>query len=194
MRPARSILICVIALAACGGPADRHVAVIGDSITSLSTAAIHEGLDPAYRVDVMGKFGARTDETMNEVNVLAATNPSQVVINLGTNDALQREPADQSIAILDEIVALFARAACIHLVTINEGITEQGESRTAEATALNQRIAELADRVDHVDVIDWHQMVRDHGGAAAVTSDSVHPNPAGQALLVESYRAALDDC
>ena len=187
-------LLGTVAMSGCGGPANHHVALVGDSITSLATAALHSRLDPTYQVDVMGKFGARTDQTMNEVNVIASTMPAQAVINLGTNDVLQRDGADQSIAILEEIVKLFASADCIHLVTINEGLTQGGETRTPEAQALNERIRQLADRTDHVDIIDWNRIVVDHGGPAAVTTDSVHPNDAGQALLVDAYASALADC
>lgn len=188
------VSVCALLVSGCGGPANNHVALVGDSITSLATASLHARLDPVYRVDVMGKFGARTDETINEVNVIATTKPAQVVINLGTNDVLQRVGVDQSVAMLDEIVALFAGADCIHLVTVNEGLTERGETRAPEAQALNQRLRELTDRVDHVDIIDWNRLVTDHGGAGAVTTDTVHPNDVGQSLLVDAYASALGAC
>src|SRR4051794_5044106 len=89
-RLAVPLVILALVGAACGSPSGPKVGIIGDSITDLSQSALHGALDPRYDVELVGKFGARADEVVPEAKVIAASHPREAIINLGTNDALQR--------------------------------------------------------------------------------------------------------
>ena len=51
---------------------------------------------------------------------------------------------------------------------------------------------------EHLDVIDWSGAIEADlkaGSPTGVrTSDTIHPNAAGQTTLAQLYRVALDDC
>ena len=191
---AGATLLLVTSAASCGRSHKGPVAVLGDSITALSNDTLHATLDGHYTISVIGKFGARTDEALDEATLLARADPEQAIINLGTNDAIQDVPAERTGANLDKLVATFRGATCIGLVTIDEQMTAFGVSHRASAAAVNAQIRRIADAVDTVSVIDWTQLVAGHGGVAAMTTDGVHPNPTGMQVLADAYLDALNDC
>ncbi len=127
--------------ASCGGSSGGTVGLIGDSITELSSAPLHQALDPIYQVELVGKFGARSDQILPEAKVIAASKPLQVIINIGTNDAIQQVPAAQTRANIEAIVAELAGVRCVFLVEINEAITAEGVPRSNEAIAITRSYA-----------------------------------------------------
>ena len=193
------LLSVVIASARAGaacGTSGPKVALIGDSITGLSRERLSAGLGDEYTVEVMGKFGARSDEIIAEVKVIAASHPSAAVINIGTNDALQRVPAEQTKASVQEILDLLDDVGCRYLVEINNGITDllTGDSRADEARAINAELDALARENPGVKVVEWNAAIAEHGGVSAVMYDTVHLSEKGQSLLAETYQEALSNC
>jgi len=184
----------ILVIGGCSSASSDKIALIGDSITQLSDEQLHQALDGDYEVQIMGKFGARSDEVIKEVQLIAASKPSQVIINIGTNDATQQENPDTSQQVIQEIVDLFADADCITLISINEAITADGQPRTAEAQALNQRLTAIADAAENTSYLEWNEVIADNGGASAMTFDTVHLSPAGQTVMGETYHKALDGC
>ena len=65
------------------------VVFAGDSITVLATPAIHQLLDPGYDVDVLAVIGIRINQSLPALQSALRSHPDAVVVNLGTNDALQ---------------------------------------------------------------------------------------------------------
>src|SRR5207249_3580540 len=120
------------------------VGIIGDSITQLAAQPLHQALDPSYDVELVGQFGRRADELLPFAAVIAKSKPSQAIINLGTNDATEKWPIDRTRAALDQMVKMLAGAKCIHLVEVNEGITDNGAPRAAEAHAINEQLRQIA--------------------------------------------------
>ena len=188
-----SSLLLLLA-ASCSTSSGGKVGLIGDSITDLSQAPLHQALDATYEVELVGKFGARTDEVLPEVKVIAASMPSQAIINIGTNDAIQQVPLAQTRASIDEMVTAFAAAKCVFLVEINEAITAQGAPRTAEARAINEQLRDIADTVPNVRMLEWNNEIAANGGPTVITFDTVHLSTKGVVVLADAYRKALADC
>ena len=198
-RPPRlagaALLALVLVAAGCGGSSGDKVGLIGDSITDLTRKPLTDALGTNHTVEIVGKFGARSDQVIDDVKVIAASHPDAAIINIGTNDALQQVPPEQTAANIAKILDLLGDVGCRYLVQINEGITDKasGASRAAEAKALNAKITELADQKD-VRVIEWNRTIADHGGVGAVTFDTVHLSDRGIVLMADAYRTALEDC
>jgi hypothetical protein len=179
------------------GPTD-DVAIVGDSITEMSESTVHAELDPHYHVRIQGRGGYRVEEMEPYGIELAESKPEQVIINLGTNDVLTNWPSDKSTAALKRVLADFAGARCIHVVTINEAILSTSSPGVdARAFVFNFGLRQLA-ADERLDVIDWAKAVKDDLAAGSpdgpLTSDSVHPNATGQKLLATLYHRALDAC
>ena len=174
------------------------VAIVGDSITEMSDRTVHQVLDPQFHVRIRGRGGYRVEEMEPYAIELATSNPEQVVINLGTNDVLKNWPLDKSVSALDRMVKEFSGARCIHLVTINQWITNEADPGVrARAIVFNFAVRKIA-ADQHLDVIDWNAAIEADLKAGsprgALTSDTIHPNATGQTALAQLYRAALDDC
>lgn len=174
-----------------------RVLLFGDSITVWGekplTAAMRWRDDPT----VVGFPGWRIDELVPPARSVAPDSRGFVILNVGTNDALQTWPLDQSEVALREMVDVFASARCVALVTVNEGIFHPPTDVAANARALNEVIRKVALERGLV-VIDWSAFLRDYNlGPRAdgdLTYDLVHPNPAGYAKMAEFYHDSLARC
>lgn len=194
-RLAAIALLTPVLLAGCGGSSNGKVGLIGDSITDMSRQPLTQALGEEDKIEIVGKFGARSDQVIEDVKVIAASEPAQAIVNIGTNDAIQQVPPEQTAANIQQILDVLGAVGCRYLVEINEGITDQasGAARSAEAAALNEQIARLADEND-VGVIEWNAVIADNGGNGEITYDTVHLSDKGVVLMAEAYRSALDDC
>ena len=87
----RWLLAFAIVLLSGGGPGASKPTVVfdGDSITVLATPAIHQLLDPSYDVNVLAVIGIRINQSLPALQSALKLHPDAVVVNLGTNDALQ---------------------------------------------------------------------------------------------------------
>lgn len=170
------------------------VLLLGDSLTVLVSDDVKKAAPAGTDLEVSAEWGKRIDEEIDAARQLGGDDPRQVIVNLGTNNVLQRYDVTASASDLTTLLDAFDGSSCIHLVTVNEHINRMGEDFAAGAVALNQEIRTIAQRRTNVDVIDWNQIVVDHAADGIMSDDSVHPNAAGVALLAEAYAAAIDDC
>ena len=174
------------------------VTFLGDSITVISADDISATLARDYRPEFSAVLGIQTGQLLPAARTAAAADPDQVVIDLGTNDVLQKAPLDQAADHLEELVGLFPRSRCIHLVTVNTNMAAYGISYRARAEELNDSIRRLAASDPRIGVIDWNAAmsadVVAHPPSGSLTSDTIHPNDAGKAVLAGAIRTALDDC
>jgi lysophospholipase L1-like esterase len=175
-----------------------RVAIVGDSITEQGESALDRTLGDDWRLSIDGRSGATVAEQLPAARKLARSGPSQVVVNLGTNDVTRGDDLDRSADDLRELVAAFPEATCIHLVTINEGIESDGVPEAPRARELNRAIAALSASDPRIDVIDWSAVVAAYEAGdqadGPIVTDTIHPSPRGQLALALRYREALAAC
>jgi len=182
------VAIAAIADAATSNEGDKAL-ILGDSITAITGKDLAKDLEPAYDVTLRAKFGATVQEMMPYAKEAAAQNPDQVIIDLGSNDALKQVPIQETSAQLREMVGLYPKAECIHLVNINTKMMHGNQSRTKEAQAINKVIDDLAASDSRISIIDWDGKVSDD-----LVDDTVHPNKKGQEVLAQMMDDALGRC
>ena len=105
-------LLLVIVAVGCGTADEDKVGLIGDSITDLSREPLTQALGEDRVVEIVGKFGARSDQVIEDVKVIAASEPAAAIINIGTNDALQQVPAAQTAANIQQVLDLRGDDGC----------------------------------------------------------------------------------
>jgi lysophospholipase L1-like esterase len=219
--------------APCPPPADPGergaplVAFVGDSTTAL--AALPSDLAPEgaiaavfagdYDIRVEAQFGRTIGDMVDEVEAVvddAGGPPDVLVVNLGTNDALQG--STEWPAAFDELLSLVADHPCVLLVTVNETIDALVGPTSSTAASINARIAEAvtAPNLFHV---DWNEDYRPEGGFTPEAdhlysvyappealppelrathpmgmwvSDGVHQSPEGSVELATRIREVLD--
>lgn len=188
-------------LAGCADNKGDSVAVLGDSITTFDQADMQQQLGGDFKLTISGNFGKTVAEVMPEAEVVATRTYDQVIINLGTNDALGNGPTADSKQSLEKMISLFNSAKCIHLVNINENMVDQanGQSVSAAAKELNGAIDDLAKASKQISVIDWKSetagtLNNKKPPWSTLTKDSVHPTEEGNKQLNTMYADALNDC
>ena len=179
-------------------PAGDKVAVLGDSITFVTTGKIFEEFDDEYEVIGDAKLGARVQDMQPTADSLASQQPQQLIVDLGTNDVLLGTPIDQAGAALRDMIGKFGSAECIHVVNINTRMTSDGAPVEDAARAMNEQIEQIAAEDDRIDIIDWDGMVAgsvdDEHPAGTFTADTVHPSEEGQRALADAMGDALARC
>ena len=121
--------VVLIGVAGCGGVSGQKVGLIGDSITDLSRGPLQQALGSENHIEIVGKFGARSDQVLPDVNVIAASHPAAAIINIGTNDALQQVPPEQFAANVQRILDELKDVPCRYLVRDQRGDHRQGHRR-----------------------------------------------------------------
>ncbi len=179
-------------------PAGDTVAVLGDSITFVTTGKIFQEFDNEYKVIGDAKLGARVEDMQPTADSLAPQKPQQLIVDLGTNDVLLDTPIDQAGASLREMIGKFKDAKCIHVVNINTHMTSDGAPVPDAARAMNEQIDKIAADDHRIDVIDWDGMVGgsvdDQHPAGTFTADTVHPSEEGQRALADAMADSLARC
>jgi len=172
-------------------PVRRGVAVLGDSIAYQGDAAIRAAIGAsigaAEPLSVVGRSGYTISQLLPDAEAAALAHPASVVIELGTNDALQAVPGADSVVAYDSILALFPGADIV-AVTVS---TDFGDAACrTRAQAINDHI-----RASGVAVADWDGAVRSELAAGwphgAITVDFVHPSARGQRVLAALIAGAL---
>ncbi|WP_162599842.1 SGNH/GDSL hydrolase family protein [Nocardioides solisilvae] len=182
----------------------RTVAVIGDSITYNAHSALHQYLDPRFRVAVHGWPGATIADQQATANDLArrSLKPSIVVIHLGTNDA--NTPGDaasttlaKARADLDRMIATFPSASCFVLTTVNAQTLVAKINTWADQFNF-WALFDLQNKNSKVRLAHWNNAVKDYYAADApygpITTDTVHPNWLGSDLLAKKTLEAVSSC
>jgi hypothetical protein len=173
------------------------VGYLGDSITDQAREPLvaELGADPDL---IKAISGIKIEMMAGPAMELAAANPTQVVINLGTNNVLAGSQVDGEVAALRGLIDRFPNARCVHLVTINDRMYAPDRDVNAGSRALNDQLRALAAADSRLRIVDWAKIVEDYDAAGdpdgPVTTDTVHPAPAGQKLLLDAYRASIDSC
>jgi lysophospholipase L1-like esterase len=188
-------LLAALSTAACSdSPARPTVAVIGDSITFLSAAAIQAGLTAHHdHVLITGRIGYTAAQLAPDVADFARHNPQVVLFELGTNDVTQSPAGVTSAAAYEQTMAGYRRDfphACLIATTVG--------SHRPGATALNAMAAQINTwlKATFTQVVDWdaYEWANRQAGHVLVDGDFIHPNAAGQAALGALDQAAVTRC
>jgi lysophospholipase L1-like esterase len=179
-----------------GNPAGPTVAVIGDSITQLSTHEIHLALDATANPSVRGISLQRVGQMQPVADKYAVTSPDQVLIALGTNDAIQGYPSAQTQADLASMVSTFPGSSCVTVLTLNA--TTANAAFNTRAETLNTYIRSLPSTSPNVQVADWARVRAEYFYAGSPdgewTTDGLHLAPVGQAAFASLMASAVGAC
>jgi lysophospholipase L1-like esterase len=178
------------------------VAIVGDSITFVSTGAIRDELEPDYQTHVKSVLGAEVAKMEGASRRLAGLRPRQAVINLGTNDVLHGFDLADSMARYRSMVDSFAEAGvdCIHAVDLNTRMATRGGSGEERARQFNDFLEGLDDERADVVLVDWDGAVaesserrEDDPDQPRLLTDTVHPSAEGSRVLADLLRESLDE-
>ena len=164
-----------------GSAAGPTVAVLGNSITALSVEELPLALDDAYRSSSAGRSGRTIEELLPLGEQYAATGPSIVVVEAGSNDAGVPEAEWSGLSVLAaqaRMLETFPGARCIVWVNLTTHTTR--EPFDTHARGVNAGVAFWKERDPRVIVADWDGA---SAGRTDLLIDGVHPNHAGQRMF-----------
>lgn len=179
-----------------GGP---PVALVGDSIFAMSKSALSDKLRSDWDVRTEATPGITTVGQVGPAEQLATRRPAadQLVVELGTNDLVQGVPSGDSQAALDQIIAAYPQASCVHLVTVTERKRSGADAPVwTEAVAYNQALKARAGVDPRVRVVDWAAAVDAQDGPEGnpLLVDAVHPDADGRGVLAGLVHDSVQSC
>jgi len=185
------LLIIVAALARGSTPT---VPVVGDSITFFSGTDITAALANNYHADVHSGIGKRIDQLLPTLQAAVGHHPFAVIVNLGTNDALQAQTHPDWRSGFERMIAILAPVQCVVLTTISTLVHDSAAAPGA-ASDINDAIVVAAAAHPNLHVVDWNAAVHAPNGTNLLISDRIHPSTAGDLTLAALDRTTLDrDC
>lgn len=169
----------------------------GDSITVISTPAIHTLLDPSYNVEVLAVDGVRIDQSLPALLLALKSHPYAVVENLGTNDALQGGAHTDWRSSWGQLIHMTRATSCVVLTTVGVA-ADVIYGHKPIAARINADIKRLAARdPKKFRVADWNGFLngRPKGDwRTYVRADLIHPTAAGAVEIATLDKKALDQC
>lgn len=167
-----------------GNQAGPKVAVIGDSITNMSSDEFHRALDDEFAVSVDGRNSHTVAMMQESADEYARLEPDIVVINLGTNDSYAGGSLAMTAIGLMAMERKFPNS-CVILTTLSTGtLSPYMNSYHAQ---LNQGIR---NRWPSKRYIDWDAIVWDRG----TVFDTIHPTRWGSRRLAEMAEDQVRGC
>jgi len=197
VRAAVTIIVATaLAVSSCGGSTHPPVVtVVGDSITVFSAPGVEAELG-GYALYIRAVDGKRIDQMLPVVRAELARNPNAVVINLGTNDAIQARTHPDWMAGFNSLWDLVRARPCVVLVTVSTNADDLGGS--AVAADINDAIRQLSAQHRNVRIVDWNAAVHEDPSLLASRrppADHIHPySLRAWRWLGTHYRSALLSC
>jgi hypothetical protein len=193
------LLAFAVILFAGGSPGESKPSVVfdGDSITVLATPAIHQLLDPGYDVDVLAVIGIRINQSLPALESALKFHPDAVVVNLGTNDALQGGVNPNWVLGWDKLIRITRNTPCVVLTTVDPAA--DALNHRPIATKINAHIRVLAaQHPKRYKVVDWSRFLSRHSSIKGTYLRPepilIHPTPVGAVKLATLDRIALSKC
>ena len=205
-----TLLALTLALAGCGSdgpetrcrlPTDATVLAVGDSITrgygadgqgypeQLQSLLQSDSARSGIRVVNHGIDGERTDGLLARIDTeLAQNRPSVVLLTIGGNDLLRKQPEAQTRRNLQTIVDRIRAAGAWPIVFAVPKPTLVAAAGLASDHAM---YAELADGGDASVIED---VVGDILAREELRADAIHPNAQGYAQMAQAAFGALQRC
>jgi lysophospholipase L1-like esterase len=193
------LAVATVLFASSSSPGVSKPSVVfdGDSITVISTSAIHTLLDPSYNVEVLAVDGVRIDQSLSALLLALQSHPFAVVENLGTNDALSGGAHSNWMSSWDHLIQMTRTTSCVVLTTV--GVAADAiYGHKPIAARINADIKRLAARdPKKFKVADWNGFLtgRPKGDwRTYVRADLIHPTAAGAVEIAMLDKKALDQC
>jgi GDSL-like Lipase/Acylhydrolase family len=190
-----AIVGSALLLSGCGGSRGPVVAVVGDSITVVSAPGVEAELR-GYALYMRAVDGKRIDEMVPALRTEMQRNPKAVVVNLGTNDAMQAQTHPDWLTGFNSVWDLTRARSCVIFVTVSTNADYLGKSSVA--ADINHAIRQLAAKHHNVRVVDWNAAVHTDPSLLASRNppaDRIHPySSRGWRWLGNHYRSALLSC
>jgi lysophospholipase L1-like esterase len=183
-----------LALSACysGNMSGPRTGIVGDSITVGAAPDIEADIAPNYAYQVQATNGytiAQGEGELNTIETDPVGSPVDVLINLGTNDAVQQNANWQTD--WNNLIADAAPAGCVILTTLRPILDFYHVIPIAYD--INAEIADLVQSDPHVHELDWATFSDQN--PQDISPDAVHPNAQGQADYASMVAWALhQDC
>ncbi|HRE00431.1 MAG TPA: GDSL-type esterase/lipase family protein [Ilumatobacteraceae bacterium] len=171
----------------------NSVMVVGDSIsagsrqvldtvlTDMGFDEVHIDAEPSRRIQV-GKSKPTNGLAIVEF-VQGAQPPGIWVVELGTNDAGLYAEQDEYAELIDSVLDVIGDR--VDLVWVNIYRFDVVDACRSFNTALVERLSARGNAT----IVDWFSQCLDHAGD--LLSDGVHPNAAGQLVLADMIRQAI---
>lgn len=174
------------------------LAIVGDSITEQGQDIMRARFEDRWNLRIDGRSGYTIDDQIPAAQALAQDRPTQMIVNLGTNDVLRGHSAEAIATDLQTLLDDMVGVSCIHVVTVAQGMVLPGQEFTDAAVAANQAIVAVAARNRGVDVVDWSGWKNRYEAGSQpdgpMVFDTIHPTEAGQEALADLYEDALGSC
>jgi lysophospholipase L1-like esterase len=190
------IVAGALLVSSCGGSTKAPVVtVVGDSITVLSAPGV-EGELSGYALYIRAVDGKRIDQMLPVVRAELARNPNAVVINLGTNDAIQARMHPDWLPGFNLLWDLVRARPCVIFVTVSTNADDLGGRPVA--ADINHAIRQVSAQHRNVRIVDWNAAVHDDPSLLASRhppADHIHPySLRAWRWLGTRYRSALLSC
>ncbi len=189
--------IVLSASSSSAGVSKPSVVVAGDSITVISTPAIHSLLDPSYNVEVLAVDGIRIKQSLPALFLALQSHPFAVVENLGTNDALSGGAHSNWMSSWDDLIQITRATPCVVLTTVSVAV-DAIYGHKPIATRINTDIKRLAARSPKkFRVADWNGFLTGlpkGDWRTYLDADLIHPTAAGAVEIATLDKKALGRC
>ena len=181
------------------GPPPKQF-VIGDSVTFLSAGSIQERFDP-NQLQFVARPGFTSTALLPLVEEAMAMSGEpahareRVAALVGYNDVRVREVDTPSLRKLVDLTSQFECGVWLTLPS-RPGGTDATNPMVSSPLIdeWNLRLRAEVARHDNLHLTDaWEQAVNAAPKGKLIKDDGIHPNAAGQRLLAEVYRNAIDD-
>ena len=198
MRPAALLLACSLVAGACSSTVQQGptVAIVGDSITRVAGHQLRSELR-YYGLNIHAQDQQRIDEMIPQLRGQLGQRPDAVVINLGTNDAIQAHKHPDWHTGFTTVWRLVSGRKCVVYATINTFV-DQLYGHDTVAAQINSAIRTLAAHHKNVRVVDWNAAVHANRKLLAngkYAGDMIHPLvPRAWDWFGKHYKAALLSC
>ena len=198
MRPAALLIACSLLVGACSSSVQRGpvVTIVGDSITRVAGPKLRSELR-YYGLDIRAQDQQRIDEMIPQLRVQLRKHPDAVVVNLGTNDAIQAHKHPNWHTGFTTVWRLVSGRKCVVYSTINTFV-DQIYGHDTVAAQINHAIRLLADRHKNVRIVDWNAAVHKNRRLLAngnYAGDMIHPLvPRAWDWFGKHYKQALQSC
>jgi lysophospholipase L1-like esterase len=145
-----------------------------------------------FRTEVRAQSGVRIDQMLEQLEEAVASEPHDVVVNLGTNDADQVRTHPDWRTGLVRMVELLEPVPCVVLVTVGTRV----DARTGTTTArdINVALVQAAAAHPNFHVLDWNALTLGPEGDTLLEPDDVHLSDRGKAVLAERLERTVAAC